>query len=174
VTAVTLALALAFEPPEGDIMRRPPRPTGASILDRYFIGRITYVSLLVGIGTFAMFHLARDLGYSVPHAQTLAVNTLVAFELFYLFNTRFITAPTLSLDGLLGSRPVLIAVGIVTLAQLGFTYLPFMQYLFDGAGLFPRDWLLCLLPGIVLLFLVEIEKAVTRARRAALRGRQAR
>ncbi|MBN2195220.1 MAG: HAD-IC family P-type ATPase [Polyangiaceae bacterium] len=32
VTAVTLALALAFEPPEGDIMRRPPRPPHASIL----------------------------------------------------------------------------------------------------------------------------------------------
>ena len=166
VTAVTLALALAFEPPEGDIMRRPPRPTDASILDRYFVTRIAYVSLLIGLGTFAMFHLARSWGYPVGYAQTLAVNTLVTFEVFYLFATRFILGPVLSLRGLLGSRPVLYSVGLVLLAQLGFTYLPFMQRLFDGAGLAPRDWLLCLLAGSFLLLVVELEKAFTRSRQA--------
>ncbi len=167
VTAVTLALALAFEPPEEDIMRRPPRPTDAAILDRYFLGRIAFVSLLVGLGTFAMFRLARTWGYPLEHAQTLAVNTLVAFEVFYLFNTRFIVAPTLSFSGLFGSRPVLVAVGLVALAQLAYTYLPLMQYLFGSAGLDAGDWLLCVVPGAALLLLVELEKATTRARRSA-------
>ncbi len=173
VTAVTLALALAFEPPEADIMRRPPRPTDATILDRYFLGRIAFVSLLVGLGTFSMFHLARGWGLPIAHAQTLAVNTLVAFEVFYLFNTRFILAPTLSLAGLFGSRPVLLAAGLVALAQLGFTYLPFMQFLFGSAGLAATDWFFCLAPGAALLLLVEAEKAVTRARRSpAAPGRE--
>jgi len=172
VTAVTLALALAFEPPEADVMRRPPRPTHATILDRYFLFRIAFVSLLAGLGTFSMFHLARGSGLPVAHAQTLAVNTLVAFELFYLFNTRFILAPTLSWAGLFGSRPVLFAVGLVALAQLGFTYLPFMQVLFGSASLTATDWLLCLSPGAALLLVVEAEKAITRARRSAAAPRR--
>ncbi|TVR12139.1 MAG: cation-transporting P-type ATPase [Planctomycetota bacterium] len=163
ITAVTLALALAFEPPEKDIMQRPPRPTNASMLDRYFLFRITYVSLIIGLGTFAMFVMARAWDYELSHAQSMAVNTLVLFEIAYLFNTRFITGSTLSLRGLLGSRLVLGAVAIVVLAQMLFTYAPFMHWLFASASLSAQDWLLCLLPAVALFFIVEIEKAITRS-----------
>lgn len=44
--------------------------------------------------------------------------------------------------------------------------LPFMQVLFKGAALSPRDWIACLVPGIALLLLVEIEKAFTRSRQS--------
>ncbi len=160
VTAVTLAMALAFEPSESDIMKRPPRPVNSSLLDRYFITRIIYVSALIGLGTFGMFTLTRSWGYSLERAQTMAVNTLVMFEVFYLFNTRFIVRPVLSWKGFFGSPLILGAAGVVIAAQFLYTYLPPMQWLFGSAALSAQDWLWCVWPGFVLLFLVELEKKV--------------
>lgn len=160
VTAVTLALALAFEPAEKDIMERSPRPVNASLLDWYFITRIIYVSVLVGMGTFGMFTLVRAWGYSLAQSQTMALNTLVMFEVFYLLNTRFITGSVLSLKGLFGSRLVLGAVAAVILAQVLYTYVPPMHWLFGSTPLSARDWLICIVPGIALLLLVELEKKI--------------
>jgi hypothetical protein len=44
VTAVTLALALAFEPAEPDVMRRPPRDPGEAIHSGFLIWRVVFVS----------------------------------------------------------------------------------------------------------------------------------
>ncbi len=107
-----------------------------------FLVRISYVSLLVGTSTFAMYLFSLKAGYAVEHARTMAVNTLVLFEVCYLFNTRFITSPDLTIKGLFGSRPALIAVGLVLLAQLAYTYLPPLQRLFSATDLSLTDWLL--------------------------------
>jgi magnesium-transporting ATPase (P-type) len=48
VTVVTLALALAFEPPEPKVMSRPPHKPGASTLGAAFLWRIGFVSVLIG------------------------------------------------------------------------------------------------------------------------------
>src|SRR5258708_2473433 len=48
VTAVTLSLALAYEPSEPGLMRRPPRRPGAPILGEHALWRIAFVSLLIG------------------------------------------------------------------------------------------------------------------------------
>jgi magnesium-transporting ATPase (P-type) len=48
VTAITLALALSFEPMESNVMERPPRGAGESILGKLFIWRITFVSVIIG------------------------------------------------------------------------------------------------------------------------------
>ena len=49
ISAVTLGLALAFEPPEPDIMRRPPRRSGEGILTGYIAWRILAVMVLLTI-----------------------------------------------------------------------------------------------------------------------------
>jgi magnesium-transporting ATPase (P-type) len=162
ITAATLALALAFEPPEPGIMRRPPRDSREPVLTRLFLWRILFVSLILVAGTFGLFSwdLARDLG--IAHARTVAVNTLVMFEIFYLFNSRFVTEPVLSREGMLGNRYVLYAVAILLVFQLAFTYLPLMQSLFGTASLDLRTWLVLTLVASSVLWLVEIEKALVR------------
>ncbi|RKZ65330.1 MAG: hypothetical protein DRQ48_11720, partial [Gammaproteobacteria bacterium] len=62
ITAVTLALALAFEPAERNIMQRPPRDSHKPILTKLFIWRIIYVSLILLVGTFGLFIWERDQG----------------------------------------------------------------------------------------------------------------
>ncbi len=88
VTAVTLALALAFEPAENNLMRRPPRPPTEPLLSSFLVWRTVFVSILLVSGTFGLYLWYREHGADLRLARTVAVNTLVFFEIFYLFNCR--------------------------------------------------------------------------------------
>ncbi|MEJ1385786.1 MAG: cation-transporting P-type ATPase [Candidatus Sedimenticola sp. (ex Thyasira tokunagai)] len=164
ITAVTLALALAFEPAESNVMQRPPRNPTESILSMLLIWRIGFVSVILMIGTFGLYLWDTGQGGSIEHARTIAVNTLVMFEIFYLFNSRSITAPVLNRTGLFGNRYALIAIGLLILFQLGFTYLPPFQKLFGTAAITFSTWLVIIATASSVLFLVEAEKWVFRTR----------
>lgn len=166
VTAVTLALALAFEPSEPGIMKRPPRDSKAKILGAHFIGRIAYVSLLIGGATVAVFVVERRLGMTIELARTVTVNTLVCAQVFYLFNSRFIHESSCHFQRLFTNRAVWYAISALVILQLGFVYLPFMQTAFGTAPLELRHWLIPLAVGIAVFFIVEAEKGISRKRAA--------
>jgi magnesium-transporting ATPase (P-type) len=164
ITAVTLALALAFEPPEPGVMHRPPRDPLEPVLTGLFLWRIAYVALILTGGTFGLFLWEMERGASIEHARTVAVNTLVMFEIFYLFNSRYITAPVLNLRGLLGNRYALFAVAMLLLFQLAFTYFGPLQALFGTASIEPGVWVRIVLVAASVLLLVELEKGLVRRR----------
>ena len=162
VTAVTLALSLAFEPPEQSVMRRPPREAKKAILTPHLLWRVLFVSIILMSGTFALFIWDMAQGATIEHARTVAVNTLVMFEIFYLFNSRYITASIFSREGFTGNRYVLIAIGVLTIFQLCFTYLTPLQSMFGTTAIEFEVWLIILLVSSSVLFLVELEKGVVR------------
>ncbi|HSP29277.1 MAG TPA: cation-transporting P-type ATPase [Ilumatobacteraceae bacterium] len=164
VTAVTLALALAFEPPEPGIMQRSPRASDSSILDRYFLWRIAFVGTLVGGATIAVFNLADHDGDELAVARTIAVNTLVFGQVCYLFNARFLREASYLPSRLFANPVAWGAVGVLTLLQLAFVYLPFMNTTFETAPLGILGWIVPGLIGIGVFAAVEIEKAVMRSR----------
>ncbi len=160
VTAVTLALALAFEPSEPGLMRRPPRKAGASMLDGALFWRIGFVSLLMGGATIAVFLYQYKNGAPLELARTQAINTLVCAEVFYLFNSRFLRESAWRLTSLFANRMAWVAAGVLVVLQLLFTYAPFMQTLFGTVALTPGQWVLPLVIGLLIFIAVEIEKAV--------------
>jgi magnesium-transporting ATPase (P-type) len=162
ITAVTLALALAFEPPEVEVMKRRPRHPDEPILSPFLIWRILFVSSILVAGTLGLFLWDRFHGASIEAARTVAVNTLVLFEVFYLLNTRYLYASVLTRDGLFGNSSVYLAIALVVAAQVGFTYMPFMQRLFDGESLPWVDWVRMVLVASSVFVLVEIEKFFLR------------
>ena len=162
VTAVTLSLALAYEPAEPGLMRRPPRRPGAPILGEYALWRIAFVSVLIGGATLTVFRYEEHRGYSVEMAQTMAVNTLVLGQVFYLFNARFIRESSLRLDLLFTNRVVWIAIGVLVVLQLLFIYVPFMNLWFHSAPISVRDWFLPIGIGFAIFLAVELEKALVR------------
>ncbi|ADC71398.1 ATPase, P-type (transporting), HAD superfamily, subfamily IC [Thioalkalivibrio sp. K90mix] len=164
VTAVTLALALAFEPTEPGTMRRPPRPPNTPLLSGFLIWRVVFVSALLVAGTFGHFLWLEQQGVPDDFARTVAINTLVMGQLFFLFNSRYILEPALNREGLLGSRPVLIAVGVLVVLQGLFTYAPPLQFLFGTTAIGAEEWLRILVFGLILFALVELEKALLRRR----------
>lgn len=164
VSSVVLAMALAFEGPEPDIMRRPPRRADEPILSRFVLWRVGFVSLLFCAGIFGAFTLAQAQGASLEEARTIAVNTLVVMEIFYLFSVRFLNTTSLSVRAILGTRPVLIAIAAVTVLQFAFTYAPFMEAFFDTRPLSLAQGLMVVATGPVLLLILEIEKRALRDR----------
>ncbi|KAA3626013.1 MAG: cation-transporting P-type ATPase [Proteobacteria bacterium] len=166
ITAVTLALALAFEPAEARVMARPPRDPGEPLLSRLLVWRIVFVSLILVTGTFGLFVWDITRGGELAHARTVAVNTLVMYEIFYLFNSRYLTASVLNRNGLVGNRWALVAIGVLLVFQLAFTYFGPLQKLFDTRALEAQQWGIIILVASSVLFLVEIEKALIRKRNA--------
>ncbi len=170
ITAVTLALTLAFEPPESDVMQRAPRDPREPILSGFLLWRILFVSLILVAGTFGNFLWEREHGASIETARTVAVNTLVMFEIFYLISARYLTAPALTRAALGGNRYVYPAIAVLIVFQLLFTYVPFMQLLFGTTGIDAAAWLRILLSAATVLVLVEAEKALLRRWRATRSG----
>ena len=82
------------------------------------------------------------------------------FEVFYLLNTRFLKTPVLRKGGFSGNRYIYIAIGFVLLAQMVFTYVPFMQSLFDTRSLRLFEWLPVVMVGFSVFVLVEMEKYI--------------
>ncbi|MEE9423926.1 MAG: cation-transporting P-type ATPase [Methylococcales bacterium] len=162
ITAVTLALTLAFEPPEANVMTRPPRHAREPLLTPFLIWRIVFVSLIIVVGTFGLFLWELAQQETIEHARTVAVNTLVMFEIFYLFNSRKIEASIFNLQGFIGNRYTLYAVVILFLFQLGFTYLEPMHQLFGTVSISVDRWILITAVAFSVLPLVEIEKAIIR------------
>ncbi|MEO6696676.1 MAG: cation-transporting P-type ATPase [Gammaproteobacteria bacterium] len=163
ITAVTLALALAFEPTEHGIMRRPPRHPRAPLLSGYFIWRILLVSWVLAGGTIAMFLWEQAQGASVEAARTAAVTTLVMFEAIYLLNTRYLLRAASPLRALRGNPYVPLSIALVVLLQLLYTYAPFMQAMFHSTPLEFGAWLRIMLIAFSVYVIVEFEKRIVRA-----------
>lgn len=162
VTAVTLALALAFEPAENHVMARPPREPQEPLLTRYLIWRILFVSLILVSGTFGLFLFERNAGADVEYARTVAVNTLVVFEIFYLFSSRYLLEHAFRLEALISNRYVLMAIGVLIVLQLLFTYNGMFQTLFATKALTLHAWMNIVLVASSVFVLVELEKTVMR------------
>ena len=157
VTAVTLALALSFEPMEANVMERPPRKSDDPILGRVFMWRVLFVSLLIGGITFLIFKYVQSM--EISEARTIAVNTLVAGQLFYLFNCRKIGSPSLG-RGFFNNKYAFIAAGVLIVLQLIFVYAPFMNLFFGTAPIGLYYWLYPLAAGLAVFMLVEAEKYI--------------
>ncbi|WP_417594252.1 cation-transporting P-type ATPase [Parasphingorhabdus sp.] len=166
VSAITLGLALAFEPSEAGTMRRPPRSRGEALLSGQLIWHILLVSLLFSVAVFGIYTYAIDKGYPQDMAQTMAMNTIVVLEIFHLFFIRNIHGTSLTWDAAKGTPIVWACIFIVTAAQFAVTYLSPLQTIFGTQALPLFDGILIVAIGIVFFALVEIEKQMRLAWRA--------
>ncbi|MDP2224598.1 cation-transporting P-type ATPase [Nitrosomonas sp.] len=160
ITAITLGIALAFEPTEENTMRRPPRPRGEPLLGGELVWYILLVSILCVCGVYGIFSYAIDRGYSIELARTLAVNTLVVMEIFTLFFIRNIYGTSLTWKAVRGTKMVWMSVIAVILAQLALTYLPPLQKIFATEALPFLDGLLVIGIGVALFAVLETEKQI--------------
>jgi magnesium-transporting ATPase (P-type) len=160
ITAVTLGMALAFEPTEMNTMRRPPRSRNEPLLSGELVWHIVFVSLLFLSGVYGIYYYAIDKGYSVDLARTLAVNTLVVMEISHLFFIRNIYGTSLTWKAVRGTKVVWIVVIAITLAQFAITYLPPLQAVFATESIRIQDGVLIIVIGVALFAIIEVEKQI--------------
>jgi potassium/sodium efflux P-type ATPase len=162
ITAVTLALALAFEPAEAELMRRPPRDPKVNLLSRHLLWRVGFVAVLMTLASLGLFLHTQTLGWSLESSRTLAVNALVACEIGYLFSSRRLEGP--ANFGLRDNPMVWSMVTLLLGLQLLLTYWPAMQRVFATAALPAFAWGWCLLVALGVCACLELEKWLLRRR----------
>jgi magnesium-transporting ATPase (P-type) len=118
VASAALGLALAFEALEPGAMRRPPREPNAPLLSRFVVVRTALVALLMAAGAVGLFLVQYygDLRAGIPaatalrEAQTMAVTTVILFQMFYLLNCRSLRDSVLKI-GLWSNPWVYVGIG---------------------------------------------------------------
>jgi len=162
VTSVALGLVISFEPHELDVMRRAPRPTDRPILNGFGIWRVIFVSAGLLALTLSAFFWMQSYGASEELSRTVAVNTLVLGQIFYLLNSRYLVESSLSVAAHLGNRYLPMGIGAVVVLQLLFTYAPPLQALFGTAAVPLWVWPVLFAGCLVFFLVVEAEKAIIR------------
>ena len=141
VTDTFPALALAMEPAEEGIMRRPPRDPEAAIMSASFLRALAFYSGLITLSTLTAFvwGLERP-GGSYEEAVTLGFMTLALGQIFHLGNARSHGPVTTSRTAF--SNPyALAAVGVSLCLQLVAVYFPPLARVLQVSPLDPVDWL---------------------------------
>lgn len=158
VTAVTLGIALAFEPTEESTMCRPPRARNVPLLNATMSWYILMIAVLILCGVYGIYDYAMGRQYSEDLARTLVVNTLVAMEIFLLFFVRNIYSTSLTWQAVRGTKVIWLVVISITAAQFAFTYLPAFQKVFGTQPVAFWDGVLVFMIGAVVFVICEIEK----------------
>jgi magnesium-transporting ATPase (P-type) len=175
VTAVTLSLALAYEPAEKGIMSRAPRPPGGSIISRRELGFVLVVSLLIGGAALGVFYGVLATGIDIAYARTEAVAMLALGQLAFLLNCRFLSRSSLTFDVFRGNPAIWWSALALIVLQLFYTYVPFMNDLFGSRPLAIWSWGLPLVLSIGIFLAVEVLKVLRKrgdeaARAARFKG----
>jgi calcium-translocating P-type ATPase len=165
VTSVALGLVISFEPHERDVMTRPPRAVSRPLLDGFAVWRIFFVGVALLVLTLSAFFWMKSKDVSDELARAVAINALVIGQVFYLLNSRYKTASSLSFAAHMGNRYLPLGVAAVAVLQLVFTYAPPFQRMFGVASIPLNVWPWLLLGGAVFFLVVEAEKFVIRSLR---------
>ncbi|MEU0112625.1 cation-translocating P-type ATPase [Streptomyces bobili] len=136
------AMALGIDPPQNNVMHRPPRPPRERILNVRRLAAITRSGAIMAAGTLAVFTAARNLTDSAT-AATMAFTTFVLFQLFNALAARSEDGPVLGRHQL-HNRTLWICLAAVLTLQVIAVQAPFAQGVFDTVPLGPAQWAVCL------------------------------
>ncbi|MEQ1912482.1 MAG: cation-transporting P-type ATPase, partial [Vicinamibacterales bacterium] len=169
VTDGAPALALGVDPADPALMQHPPRTPREGVLTRAMWAGIFGVGAVMAVGTLYVLDAALPGGLiegagSLRYAQTMAFTTLMLFQLFNVFNAR--SDEESALRGLFGNRWLWGAVALSVMLQMCVVYTPFLQRAFSTESLSLADWVRCTAVASSVLWLREMQKAVTRLARA--------
>ncbi|WP_435608459.1 cation-transporting P-type ATPase [Pseudomonas knackmussii] len=160
-TSTTLSFALAFEPGEAGMMKRPPRDAKESILNGFAIWRVLFVGGLLTAAAFLLESWMVAGGQDTDHIRTMILHTLVTAQWAYLFNCRLQDQFSLNAGLLRNGALLTVTLGLILLQCL-VIYVPFMQTAFHTVALPFSSWLIALGIGVLVFFAVELEKLVIR------------
>jgi Ca2+-transporting ATPase len=154
------ALALAVDPPEDDLMRRPPRDPRTGIFTRPVVLLMLVGGLWSTVVNLSLFIWALNSGRSVQEATTMTFVSLVLIEFFKAYNFRSDRHSVLRRP--FANKWLNIAI-VWELVMLGLIlYVPLLERTFGTYGLSPRDWLLIVAVAFTISPVLELAKWAER------------
>ncbi len=165
VTDSPPALALAMNPPDPDVMKRPPQDPRERILSPRLGAEMVLVGLLMAAVTLGVFTLYRGGGPGAAlRAGTMAFSVIILFQKFFaLAASGSGNAPVL-VTGLFRNRWLWAAFLFGIASQFLITAWGPAQVIFDTVPLGPLDWGIVLLASSTGFFVPEAVKWVRRLR----------
>ena len=155
VTDSLPAIALGLEPPEKDIMNRPPRDAKKSIFADGLMGKIVSEGFMIGMFTILAFFIGNKY-YGIEVARTMAFISLGMLELIHSFNVK--SEESIFKVGILENKYLIGAFLLGTVLQLGIVFIPTLAELFKLTELNSIQWLITLGISVAPIVIIEIQK----------------
>lgn len=153
-------LALASEPAEGDVMRRPPRPADESLVAQGTGAHVLWVGLtMAGV---ALVTEAYALAIGSANWQSMVLTVLSLSQMAHVLAVRSERQSLFRL-GLISNRPLVAAVLLTLLLQLLILYVPAFNDIMRTAPLTAAEFGFCLAVSTIVFVAVELEKWVMRS-----------
>jgi P-type Ca2+ transporter type 2C len=168
VTDGAPALALGVDSELAGIMSARPRPRSEPVITRRMWRGILFVGVVFAIVTLLVLDASLPGGFiegsgTMRYAQTMAFTTMVFLSMFSVFNSR--SDVQSAFTDLFKNRWLWAAVGLSVVLQAAVIYLPVLQQAFSTTRLSLEDWIFCVAAASSVLWVREITKAITRARK---------
>ncbi len=158
-------MALSFERPEDDIMKKPPRSSKEALFDKKLIGEIAYSALIIGLIVFIIWvYLLNVLKMDVNLARGYIMALMVFIQNIHVFNTRSEEKSALDIP-IKTNYFILVSVGGSILLHFIVMEVPFLAKLLETSSI-PWFHLLILLimASSILLFLEIYKKVINKNR----------
>ena len=155
-------LALASEPAEANIMKRPPRNPTKNIFSNGMAVHILWVGFLMGVVTIGM--QAYAIHYANTHWQTMAFTVLCFSQLGHVMVIRS-GRDSIFKIGFFSNKPMVGALLITITLQFMIIYMPFFNEIFKTQPLTANELLLTLAVSSIVFWAGEIEKWIKNRKR---------
>lgn len=150
-------LALAFEPGEPDVLKRKPRDRNEGIISPLLWERSIITGLILSAGTLVMFWWELDRSGSLTQAQSVALTTMVVFQMFHVGNARSDYRSVFRISPFSNRFLLLAAVGAF-LIHVGALYFPAAQFVLRVEPISFTAWMYIIPMALSIVAAIEIHK----------------
>ena len=154
------ALALVLDPPDADVLQRPPRAPDEPMLGRAQWQFIIITGMLQATATLGIYLWALETR-SIIEARNLAFSVLVFGELFRGFSARSATRPFWEV-GLFTNMRMFVVITMSALVQLALHHIPAAERILSIAPLSASMCLLTIVVALAPVAVIELAKVVRR------------
>lgn len=161
-------VALVFEPGEKDVLERPPRGQREGVVSSILWERVLLTAVVMSLGTLALFRWELDQTDNLVAAQTVALTTLVLFQMFHVGNARseFVSVFRLSP---FSNRFLFIATTAALAVHIGALYWGPTQYVLRVEPIGLDAWMRIVAVAASIILAVELHKLLRRGKRPSRR-----
>jgi magnesium-transporting ATPase (P-type) len=152
-------VALAFEPAEGDELKKPPRPPKEGIFNRLMIQRVFISALAMGIMAYLVFTYLLNTGVGIDQARNSTLLLMVLLENVNVFNSRSETRSAFRHNPM-RNRLLLFGTLAAQLIHIGAMYTPGLSDILRVQPVTFDHWVNLLSLALTLLLIMEIDKFV--------------
>jgi Ca2+-transporting ATPase len=140
LTDVLPELALAVQPPEADVLNRPPRDPARPMFTRTDLTRIGVEGGIITAGALGAYLWSRSRNGGGAHANSVGFTALTLAQLMHAWSARSEVHTIFDRESMARNRWLPIAVGGTMLLQVAANLTPPLRTLLGTTRLAPGDW----------------------------------